>query len=398
MRARLASALGLVVLLCACTVIPVRDYHLSVRILNDSNNLLVVEGDTNLPEGAPVEAGLYDGDGRRLSSSRGLVEQGRYFVVLDVSTVPGFSHHTLVVSFDPLLASSEILDITGHRGEAMRGDLVEYQKGRNLLVSRTDVMLVVESRQAGYRELQEGDLAAAIRELESYLARNPHDTEAMISLGLAYLEWRQAERRVGTRAHVLLQRAIELAPESERAVEARLWISRLEAEERARRAEIAFRRSVSVGPGSVFHSNKTVVPGEALGAIRLGMPYRALIRRLAPDNLPAFEEGVETVSFSTFHGLTVGIDSETSKVVWASSDSEFFRLDGDLGVGSLLQEFQGKLKGVYTPAYGPEKRLADGSFESFGVIRLDGLVLYVRRTRDAVVGIPVDTVVEIQVI
>lgn len=381
-------------LLAGCTVRAVRDFELTARVLNDSNHLLVVEGNSDLPDGAPIEAVLVDRDGRRLAASRGELRDSIYFVVLDVRRAPGFVPLTVEVAYDPLLAGAAVTETTGPRGEAMNGDQVEESHGRNRLVSRMDVVLVVSTRQAAMRELKgEGSL----RELEAYVARNPRDTIAMVELALAYLNWRPSERRMGSRAHALLVRAVQINPDTDMTVEARLWLSKLEAEERARQAHRAYRQALATGPGGRFSTNSTVVPGKALGEIRLGMPLRALVRRFAPDGIPDLSgEGVVEIRFPEYHGLTVTVDKQSQQVVSATATG-FFRLPSGAGVGSLVQEFYSDYPRIRV-AFGEPETQEDGTRVSYGAVRLKGLFLMLERRQGSGFGIPVDKVIEIGVL
>ncbi|MBI3924073.1 MAG: hypothetical protein HY319_00895 [Armatimonadetes bacterium] len=385
----------LVMVVAGCTIRPVRTYELTATVTNDANQLLVVEGTTSLPEGAPVEAILFDRDGRRLAADQGVVQDSSYFVVLDVRRAPGFVPLTLEVAYDPVIAPAEVREQTGLLGEAMNGEQVEESHGRCRLVERAGVVMVVNTRQAAFREIQgEGSL----RELESYIARNPRDAEVMVHLGLAYLKWRPAERRVGSRAHALLQRAVQIDPDTEMSLEARLWLSKLEADQRARAAERAHREALSTGPGGRFSTNSRIVPGEALGEVRLGMPLRALMRRFAPEQIPDLSgPGVVDVRFPAYHDLTVTVDRETSRVLSASSTSDFFRLPAGVGVGSLIQEFYPVYPRIPV-VFGEPETLPDGTRVAWGAVRLEGLLLVVERRTEPQFGIPVDRVVEIGVL
>lgn len=391
-----ALVLLMVALLAGCTVRMVTSYKLDARITNEANNLLTVEGETNLPEGAPVEAQLLDKGGRRLARGEGQVRDGHYFVVLDVGRVPGYTHHQLVVDFDPIVAPYSVTDLTGKRGEAMTGDQLEFEAGRYRLVKRLDLVLEVNDRQAGYRELERGDLAGAVRELESHLQRNPRDLDATMRLAETYIEWRKAEQRAGTRAYALFQRVVDLSPESEQAGRARLWISRIEAERRAREAQAELQRSLK--NGGRFREVKTIKPGRALGAITLGMPYRPLARRFAPLSRPDFSGGgVEKVVFKDFNGVSVGVDRRTHKIVWAATESDFYELPNGLKVGSVIQEFRGKMR-VRTPRYGKVSSDSEGYEVSYGDVPLDGLVLTFQRRTDPTFRLPVDRLHRITVV
>ncbi|MCA9796167.1 MAG: tetratricopeptide repeat protein [Candidatus Eremiobacteraeota bacterium] len=391
-----ALVLLILALLAGCTVRMVTSYKLDARVTNEGNNLLTIEGESNLPEGAPVEAQLVDKGGRRLARGEGQVSDGHFFMVLDVGRVPGYTHHQLVVDFDPIVAPYTVTDLTGKRGEAMTGEQVEFEAGRYRLVKRLDLVLEVNDRQAGYRELERGDLAGAARELESHLQRNPRDVDATMRLAETYIQWRKAEQRAGTRAYALFQRVVDLAPDSEQAGRARLWISRIDAERRAREAQAELERSLK--NGGRFRELKAIRPGRALGAISLGMPYRPLARRFAPLSRPDFSgDGVERVVFKDFNGVSVGVNRRTHRVVWAATESDFYELPNGLKVGSVIQEFRGRMR-VRTPHYGKVSSDSEGYEVSYGDVAVDGLVLTFQRRTDPTFRLPVDRLYRITVV
>ncbi len=389
---------AILILLClgGCTVRLVQDFTLTARLVNESNKLLSIEGESNLPEGAPIEARLLDKKGRRLARGQGQIREGAYFIVLDVARVPGFSRHSLQVFYDPIIAPGEVTDVTGPRGEAMRGGQVQFEAGRYLLLENVNVVLEVNNRMAGYRQLESGDLAAAVRELESHLQRNPRDVDATLRLAQTYLEWRQAENRTGTRAHLLLQRVIDLAPESEQARQAHLRLARIDAERRAAKARLALRQSMA--NGGRFRTEKRVVPGKALGAIKLGMPYRVLARRfptLSPPQLKG--TGVEEVVLRDFNGVSVGVDRLTRRIVWARAEGvDFYELDQGLKMGSPLQAFRGKYP-IRRPNYGAVSVDQEGFEVSYGTVLLEGLSLTFQRRTDPMLKLPVDRLYAVEV-
>ncbi len=142
--------------------------------------------------------------------------------------------------------------------------------------------------------------------------------------------------------------------------------------------------------------NALVVPGKSLGAVRLGMPLQALLRRFIPDTYPDLTgSGMVRVKFSSYHGLKVLVDKKTQSIVEATA-REFFHLRSGLGPGRLLQEFYSeypRLKVMLGKVY----TRPDGSKVRYGKAVEDGLVLKVERIYTPGSPFPIDKVVEIGV-
>ena len=82
-----------------------------------------------------------------------------------------------------------------------------------------------------------------------------------------------------------------------------------------------------------------------------------------------------------------------------ATQSDFFQMEGGLGVGSLLQEAEEKL-GLSLPiTFGPEERRADGNLYAVGEVELTtGLKLTVERRTNPTFPVPVDTIVRMEVV
>lgn len=378
-----------------CHLTLVKKVQLEAVLVNDDNTLLSIEGHTNLPDQAVIETRLMDERGRRWSSGTGAVSDGRFVVVLDISHCPGFKPLQLDVYFDPLVANAAVQSLTGSRGEALGGPLVLDQHDRLLVLRRMSVMLQMTHREAALRKLESGD--GDVSELESYLARHPNDAEALIGLGLAYLKQRPSERHPGSKAITFVSRGLALGPKSDKLeLEAKLWLSRLEAEER--RLAMERERVSQPKPSEAFVSETLVSPGEALGAFRLGMRLKYLVRHFSVDHLPSDQTtGTEVFHISEFPGLELKVDRQEGLLVSASSTNPLFRTQEGLRVGSLIDEVRQWLPDAAI-TYGPDQVGEDGRLRAEGKLELDGLVLTVERTVNPDFPLPAEAISKIEVI
>jgi len=343
-------------LVVGCRPAWVRTYRLDFTTLNDNNSLLVIEGKTNLPTQAPLEAVLSDGYGRRLARSETVVtSRGTFSTVVDLTGAPGRQALTLEVRYDPQRAPVHVLAKTGTKGEAMTGAQVEMFADRAILVRRLSMMLAMDERQSALRETERGE--EGVKELEAYVARHPDDGQALLMLAVACLKARPQERHAGSEAHALLQRGMALqGANQEVMLEAKLWASRLESEEKARKAERE--RQKKADPSENLRSNRVIVPGRSLGEIVLGEPLRVLSRRYTLDHYTfAGTEPVETFVLKGNFKVEARVDKSTGRVVGVLTRSDFFRLEGGLGVGSLLQEAEEKY-GTLPVEFGAEEQKA----------------------------------------
>ncbi|MEW6277498.1 MAG: hypothetical protein AB1758_02665, partial [Candidatus Eremiobacterota bacterium] len=329
-----AVRLGLAALLTlSCTVTPVRRYHLGVEVVNDQNRILSVEGRTNLPDGAPIEALLLDpGADLTVSHGRGTVHSSRYFLQLDVSRAPGGERLDLEVRFDPMLAEPSVRRQVGPRGVGMGGELVEEEEdGRTVLVRRVGVVLPMEGREAAMRAVDPSNPEPGIRRMESYVLRNPQDSEAMVRLALVLLAHREPERHPGSRAHALLSRAYDLNPAGDFGSDAYRWNLYLGQAARELEAQRRIQDAMNqADPRRRLQQMAEVLPGEALGAVRLGVPAGTLFTRFWPDRFPSYQgDEVEKIRIRDLQDVEIGVDPHSRLIVSASTRSEFFRLPGN---------------------------------------------------------------------
>jgi hypothetical protein len=379
---------GLLALLMGCHLSWVRRIDLSVQVLNESNQLLIVEGQCNLPDGALLEARLSDRQGRRWAAGRGPVRQGRYFVILEISRCPGFKALNLDVFFDPLTASAQVQRITGERGEALAGPMVVELHGRALVYKRSQVVLAMSARQLALRRLEAGD--GDIEELQSYLARHPNNAESLIGLGLAFLKQRASQRHSGSEACKMLEEGLKLknAPDTLE-MQARLWLARIEDKERREAAERERLR------GPTFHSRflevTQVVPGLSLGAFELGMPLSFLESNF---RLQPLEPG--KFSIPDFPGLRLELDVQGKLGLVASTDPKY-RTHQGIGPGSDLADLRLLVPDLQV-RFGETQPGPEGKVYATCLVELNGVNLLLERSYNPEFPIPEEVVREIQVV
>lgn len=374
--------------LAGCHLTWVRPIQLDVHLTNDRNELLSVEGDTTLPDGAQVEARLTQADGRRWATGRGWVQDRHYYIVLEVSRCPGFKPLNLDVFFDPVLASATVQRLVGSRGEAMSGELLLESHDRILVFKRTRLVLTMSAREMAVRRLQQGD--GDVNELQSYLVRHPNDAESMIGLGLAYLKHRPSQQHVHSEAYKMLQQGILAKPASNSLeMEARLCIARLD--EKARREAEERERRKAPTYSSRFVSQVLIRPGQALGAFQLGMGEQFL--RLSFRLRPTEARGVFTIDVIPGLELTF---TEGGALIKASTTDTRYRTQEGIGPGSELEELQRVLP-TLAIVFSPPKTGEDGRAHRYATVELKGLTLYLEQSYDPNFPLPESTVKRVEV-
>jgi len=366
----------------------VRSVNLGLHLTNDGNELLTIEGSGNLPDGAVLEARLME-KGRRWAQARGVMKDGRYFIVLEISRCPGFRPLDLQVIFDPVLASAQVQRHTGARGEALTGDCLVESGDRRLVVQSQKVVLTMSARQAHLRRLQRGD--GDIDELHSYLARHPNDAESLIGLGLAFLKQRPSQHYVNSEAYRMLLEGIKAKPAATALeMEARLWVARLD--EKAAREAAERERQRGPSYSSVYVDNVTIRPGVALGAFELGMGYQFL--SLSFHLVPTSRAGEYTLQ--ELPGFVLSFDPSTGLLVRASTTNPRYRTLDGLGPGLDVSELQRILPDV-SLLYSPVEIRADGRAYADCTVALKGMTLFVERSYDPEFPLPEQVIRSVEV-
>lgn len=374
--------------LAGCHLTWVKPIRLNARVTNERNELLTVEGDTSLPDGAILEARLTQDDGRRWAVGRGWVRQGHYYIVLEINRCPGFKPLNLDVYFDPLLASSDVQRIVGMRGEAMSGELLIESHDRFLVLKRTRVVLTMSARDMAVRRLQQGD--GDVNELQSYLVRHPNDAASLIGLGLAYLKHRPSQQHVNSEAYKILKQGVRGKPASNALeMEGRLWIARLD-EKAKREAEERERRKAPTY-SSRFVNETLIRPGQALGAFQLGMGEQFL--RMSFSLRPTANK--RQYAIDVLPGLLLSF-TEGGNLVRASTSDTRFRTQEGIGPGSDVEELQRVMPGI-TIEFGAPETEADGRAHRYATMELKGLNLYLEQSYDPNFPLPESTVKQVEV-
>lgn len=393
---RLSLAL-LLLALPGCAVWRARPVALEAEVVNDGNRVLTLEGQAQLPDRAPLEAVLTETEERVVARGRGTVHHGRWFLTLDVSLAPGNTPMDLAVVFDPVDAPSEVQREVGGEGQRMVGEGVEFDGSHPRLVERLRIVLPMNRRDAGIREVMAGDFEAGIAALEPVLERTPGDVEAGAWLGLALLQRYPAERRPRSRAHQALLAARKAGVGEPARSQVEEWLARLEREaslddrrrERSHEERAARERQE--------RRKRLVEPGRALGGIDLGAEAGVVFGQYRPAAFPTWGTDPVVVTFPQLPGVEVEFDGGTRLVTRISTSSEGQRLEGGLGVGSPFMAFQERFPGLQA-RFGPLQAGPDGVRRSRGEVRsAEGLLVVVEREVDDL-GLPMDGVVAIGVV
>ncbi len=373
-----------------CHLTWVKRIDLNLSVLNDHNELLVVEGQCNLPDDAILEARLRDKGGRRWAYGQGRVQAGRYYVVLEISRCPGFRPLDLDVYFDPIAASAKVQRVTGDLGQALAGPYVVESKGRALIMRQKKVMLTMSARQMRIRKLVAGD--GDVDDLHSYLVRHPNDAESLIGLGLAYLKQRPSQHYVNSEAYKMLKDGLLQKPTATALeMEARLWIARLDDKERREREERERQKAPSYH--ARFQDEHLIRPGQAVGAFQLGMPYQFLavsFKLVATDQPTVFE-------LQDFPGLRLTLSQPYGSVVAIATRDERFHTQEGIHPGSELSELLAVLPDTQVD-FGDRETRADGRVYDFATVRLAGVRLLIERSYDPMLPIPRPVISEIEVV
>lgn len=398
-------ALGVLAsLTLGCSPPEPRTVSMELGAVNTADKILVLEGKTDLPPGAKLDAELRTRDGKTLLRDRAVVRQGSFFFDFDMARLSEFSSYKVLVSFDPENAPLGVRHITGLWGEALEGPGVRQVGNRRVYWKEKSILLSTSARERdwegrNFEEMEASERTRLTEELERYIEAKPQDKVAKLALAKAYLASESREYAVGSRAHSLLVEAAR-TPETDRnGRQARDLLARIEVAEKKRQAKIAKQKAAS--SGQRYRTNFGVDPGRSLGAFKLGTPYKVAARYFKLDRTADFTKGAgpQTVRLKDFHNLELTYDLMSRRLISVRTTSPKFKLPEGLGVGSLLQSLQkayGK-KAIYTPKFRAAGRSADGKKLFKGKVEAAGLEFEILREVEPMFGMPVDRVTAIRV-
>ncbi|NMA26278.1 MAG: hypothetical protein GX934_00765 [Burkholderiales bacterium] len=391
------SLLWSLVLAWGCGVLGSFPSSLEVHLVNDSNQILVLEGTARLPDSAPVSAEIRDAD-RSLAHASSLVSRGRFFMTLDIALIPGNKPLLLEVVFDPQQASDQVLAEVGPDGRWMVGEQVhEEEDGSYRLVQAVQVVLPMSRRDAAIRQVQAGDLAAGIAGLEPVVAQEQEDLEARAWLALARLQKDPGERTPGSTSHQDLSAAArtQSLPGLLHS-QVSSWLARLDREAAILANKQAWERERRRLQEQREQERWRVRPGRSLAGVELGLEGHVLFAAHPPASLPAPVDGLRRVRLPDLD-LEVDLDTQIQRVVRIRTTSERFLLPGQLGVGAPLLAFREHHPDMVA-VLGPIERGRDGQRIARGEAWLpEGLILEYERTF-AGSGLAVDVVIGMVVV
>lgn len=385
------------VLAWGCGVLGSFPASVEVHLVNDSNQILALEGTARLPDSAPVSVEIRDAD-RSLVHGASTVRRGRFFLTLDVARAPGNKPLLLEVVFDPRQAPEEVLAEVGPDGRWMVGEQVhEEEDGRYRVVQAVQVVLPMSRRDAAIRQVQAGDLAAGIAGLEPVVAQERDDLEARAWLALARLQRDPGERIPGSTSHRDLSAAVrsKSLPGMLRS-QVSSWLARLDREAAILANKQAWERERRRLQAQREQERWRVRPGRSMAGVELGLEGRVLFAAYPPASLPAPVDGLRRVHLPDLD-VEVDLEAQTHRVVRVRTTSERFRLPGQLGVGVPLLAFREHHPDMVA-TLGPVERDQDGQRTARGEAWLaEGLVLEYERTF-AGPGLALDIVVGMSVV
>ncbi len=395
-RRLLAPLLLSLVLACGCGVFGSFPASLEAGLVNDSNQLLVLEGTARLPDSAPVFATLRDGE-RTLGQAGSTVEGERFFLTLDVSLAPGNRPLLLEVAFDPRQAPERVLRLVGPEGRWMVGSQVhEEEDGRYRVVQALNVVLPMSRREAAIRLVRSGDLAAGIAGLESVVALDGADREARAWLALARLQRHPGERQPGSPSHQALAEFRSEGFSEPLDSQVSSWLSRLDREAEVLASRQAWEQERRRLKEERERERWRVRPGRSMAGVDLGMEGRVLFAAHPPARVPEPVDGVRTVVVPDLD-VEVELEVQTNQVIRIRTTSPGFRLSGDLGVGAPLLAFRESHPDLLA-TLGPIESDREGRRRARGQAFLaEGLVLEYERTFEGP-GLAMDVVVGMSVV
>lgn len=399
----LAFMAGLCLHGCSDSVTPLR-VEMSFTATNTADHILVVEGRTNLPAGAPLKAELRTRDGRVMLRDTAVVSHQSFFFDFNLEQLTGLSLYEVHVTFDPEGSPLGVRRVTGLWGEALEGPGVSVVNSRRVVQRDLEVILsaTVKSQDWEGRDFESMEVSERVRlthQLEGLLEESPDDRQAKLALARAYIAANPRELASGSRAHMYLKEVVNGKVEDKLSAQAQTYLSQIEAQEA--KAEKAREQRDKIARGEKYRNQTQVLPGRSIGAFNLGAPYRLLQRHFKLATPPDFSnpEKPAVLRPTNFPGLEFTFNSRGRRIQSIRTTSERYKLPEGLGVGSLLQELQSAYgqEAVPTPAFTYQTTRADGYAIYRGKVTAEGLEFEIRREVNPTFALPVDKVSAITV-
>ena len=407
MSIRLTKLTPVLLLSCflgACSAPPPRNVSMDIEAVNTADKILIIEGTTDLPSGAKLEAELRTRDDKILLRDFSSVSRGGFYFGFDMESLSEFSSYKLFVSFEPEEAPIGVRYLTGLWGEALQGPGVHRVDERKVFWQEQEILLSQAAKGKDWegRDFVSMDGSDRIRlteQMERYLELQPEDRAAKLALAKAYIASDKGELAHDSRAHALLLETVRFNEEDRLGQLARALVETIDHAEELKQREIAKRKAAA--NGQQYRQSYSVAPGKSIGAFKLGAPYKLIARYFKLDRPADFKDGIgdQTVVLKDFHNLKLKYDISSKGLVSVMTTSNKFKLPEGLGVGNSLQELQ-KAFGeevVRTPRFFFIGRDPSGQKLYKGKVETLGLEFGILRKVDTTVGLPIDKVVSMKV-
>lgn len=358
--------------------------ELRADFTNIQDEILTIEGETELPTGSLLRVEMKTREGMLMEAKEILVADERWYSQLSLKTVMKGRDYQIEFFFDPFDQPQEVLSVIGDRGQFLAGDSVSQVGGRYLFQHVYWWRFAPQDQLAGARGWEGMDPKIVVSRLEDYLIRYPQDGEAYLQLGLAYIRWRQAERYYGGRAYRMLKSGLTLSPDSDLSAQARSWISRLEQEERRRKIEAERERILAQRGMNFLRANLQILPGEQFGPVKMGAPYQSLLTHALakkPPNVNSTEQWQEVI-FDNFEDVSILLDMKSMSFVRAQSGDSRYQTKEGLSADSTIEEWREHYPQLRWRSLSQRTRGEDGRWRQKGRWDMPGLVLRVETESD----------------
>lgn len=365
-------------ILTGCSFFGYISAGLTVSVTNDNNQVLSVEGHSNLPDGTVVRAVLKESE-KPIAKNTCSLENGRFHTVLDISLAPGNCALSLEAVIDPVESPLDVKDVLGSHGEFLIGEQVEDIDGSSCLVNRMRLVLPMNKRNMAIRRVQAGDYNLGIAALEGIMAVEPNDDEVKAWLGYALLSRDSSENSIGSRAYELLNSVnLKKLNEPIRSLcgsKLARWKEAVDKEKQERERRQAIRSTLARREAR----KSEIKVGRTLGGVDIGVSARDVYQLAIPDKYPAWSSSGLVLYHMPDRPVDVYFDGQTSVVVEVYTESRSYLVGGRVGVGQDMADAEemfpdGRL------TLDSERFMPDGSRVSFGQFACPrGVVFKIKR-------------------